>query len=69
MIRGKLRSTVDPQMSKNNAKKQFFWMQMQQKNIRGDNFFFPKYSVLISQTSVDTIGKLELIGKIVISQG
>ena len=36
------------------------------------NFYFPKCSVSTSQTSVDKIGKLELIEKItlyVISQG
>ena len=38
-------------------------MQTQQKNIGGDNFYFPEYSVSISQIGVDTTGKLEPMGK------
>ena len=46
-------------------------MQTQQKYIKGSNFCFPKYTNSIYPSSVDTIGKLEVIGKItyVISQG
>ena len=44
-------------------------MQMQQKNIKEDSFYFPKYSVSISQTNVDAVRKLELITLHVISQG
>ena len=47
-------------------------MQIQQKNIREGNSYFQKYNTLVSQSNVDTIGILELIGKIVlyaISQG
>ena len=44
----------------------------QQENIRKGNFYFPKYDILISQSSLDTIGEFVLIGKktlYVISQG
>ena len=44
----------------------------QQENIRKGNFYFPKYDILISQSSSDTIGEFVLIGKktlYVISQG
>ena len=47
-------------------------MQTQQNNISEDHFNFQKYSILISQISVNTIEKLEQIGEIksyVISQG
>ena len=33
-------------------------MQTQQKNIRKDNFYFPKYSISSSQTGVDTIWEI-----------
>ena len=33
------------------------------KTIREGNFHFPKYSILVSQRSVNAIGKLEPIGK------
>ena len=33
-------------------------MQTQQKNIREDNFYFQKYSISSSQTSVDTIWEI-----------
>ena len=37
---------------------------MQQKSIREGNIYFPMDSIWISQSSVDTIRKLDLIGKI-----
>ena len=56
----KLRSAVDAQRS--NPRKQFFTC----KNIRQGNFHFPEYNISVSQRSVDTIGKLELNGKIIL---
>ena len=47
-------------------------MQTLQENFREGNFCFPKYSISIFQSRVDTVGKLGPIGKItsyVISQG
>ena len=46
-------------------------MQMQQENIREDNFHSPNFTISVSQSNVETIVKLELIGKITysISQG
>ena len=38
-------------------------MQTLQGNI-GGNFYFPKYSISVSQSHVDTIGNLVPIGKI-----
>ena len=35
-----------------------FHMQTLQENIREGNFHFPSYSISISQSSVDTTGKL-----------
>ena len=43
-----------------------------QENIGEDNFYFPKYSISVSQSSADTIRQLELTKKITsyfISQG
>ena len=39
-------------------------MYTQKQNIREGNFYFPKYNISISKSIVETIGKLELIGKI-----
>ena len=47
-------------------------MLIQMVNIKEGNFNFPMYNILISQSSVHTIGKFEQIAKItfyVISQG
>ena len=47
-------------------------MQTQQKSISEGNFYFLKHSISVSQSIVDTIGKIKLIGKImlyVISHG
>ena len=41
-------------------------MHIQQENIRQGNFYFPKYSISISQISAGKIGKLESIGKIIL---
>ena len=45
-----------------------FHMQTMQENIREGNFHFPSYSISISQSSVDTTGKLEMIGKITLHE-
>ena len=37
-----------------------FQMQMQQKNTRDDNFYFPKYIISSSQTSIDTIWEIRV---------
>ena len=34
-----------------------FHMQVQQENIRDGNFYFFKYSISLSKSSIDTIGK------------
>ena len=39
-------------------------MQIQQENIRKGKLYFLKYSISVSQSSVDTIGKLELTQKV-----
>ena len=51
MVGIKLLSAVNPQMIKNNARN-VFRMQTKQKEIREDNFYFPKYSMSISQTGL-----------------
>ena len=38
--------------------------QIIQSNAWKANFYFPKYSVSLSQSSADTIGKLKAVGKI-----
>ena len=39
------------------------YMQIQQKNIREGNSYFQKFNTSVSQSNVDTMGILELIGK------
>ena len=38
-------------------------MQAQQENIRDGSFYFPKYSISLSESSIDTIGKLGSVEK------
>ena len=54
MVNGGYKATFSsyPQMIKNNARN-VFRMQTKQKEIREDNFYFPKYIMSISQTGVD----------------
>ena len=39
-------------------------MYTQQENISEGNFYFPKYNISISESSLETNEKLELTGKI-----
>ena len=71
MMAAGLRLVAEVQVIQSNTEK-VFHMQTWQENRRKANFYFPKYSVSLSQGSVETIGKLKAIGKItlyVISQG
>ena len=54
----------------NNSKKKktktvgtVFHRQAQQENIRDRNFYFPKYSISLSKSGIDRIGKLGSVGK------
>ena len=52
--------------------RKFFPTLIQMVNIREGNFNFPMFSISISQSSVQAIGKFEQIGKItvyIITQG
>ena len=41
-------------------------MQAQQEKIREGNFYFPKYNIALSQSSLDTVGRSEVIGKMML---
>ena len=62
MMAVKLHSAQNAQMIY--AGKQNFHMETQQQKITKANFCFPKYSILISQSCVDTIGKFKRIEKL-----
>ena len=71
MMAARLRLVAEAQVIQSNTE-EVFHMQTWQENRRKVNFYFPKYSVSLSQSSVETIGKLKAIEKItlyVISQG